>query len=168
MKPVIECGREVEILEAVASGRWPDRTPDLQAHVSACAICADLADVAAAMAMERDEAWREGPPLPSGQLVWWRAQVRARAEAAALASRPMTIVQALGLVCAGAVALAFGSDAEWGIRTWMHWLGSTVPAAVSVPDGGTDVIALAVRGTLLAVGVWLVLAPVAVYLATEE
>ena len=40
----IECSRELEILDAVASGRWPNRADaELRAHASTCSICADVA-----------------------------------------------------------------------------------------------------------------------------
>ena len=43
----IECPRETDVLDAVASARWPHRVPrELADHVSACAICTDVVTVA--------------------------------------------------------------------------------------------------------------------------
>jgi len=91
----IECQRETEILDAVASGRWPDRAgEDLCAHTSSCAICSELAMVAA---IYRDDysAALEDVRVPSAGLVWWKSELRARREAVRVASRPITLVQGI-------------------------------------------------------------------------
>jgi len=54
---------------------------------------------------EREEAWREARLPTSGQ-VWWRASTRARAEAAATAARPITMLQGLAGACAAGVSAA--------------------------------------------------------------
>src|SRR5262249_61339232 len=57
---VSECPREHEVVDAVASGRWPAHIgQDLRSHVDTCAICADVAVVAAAMQADRDRAWND-------------------------------------------------------------------------------------------------------------
>jgi hypothetical protein len=97
----IECTREAEILDAVASGRWPDRAgAELQAHASTCAICADLAMISA---IYRDDysAALQDIRVPSAGLVWWKSELRARREAVRVASRPITLVQGI----AGASAI---------------------------------------------------------------
>ena len=39
----VDCGREDDVLDALTSGRWPDRADDeLRSHVATCAICADV------------------------------------------------------------------------------------------------------------------------------
>ena len=50
--------------------------------------------VADAIAAEASVARSEAAP-PSSAIVWWRAQMRARQEAAAAADRPITSVHAL-------------------------------------------------------------------------
>ena len=52
--------------------------------------------VADAIAREAALAGSEAQP-PSSAIVWWRAQLRARREAAALAEKPITVVHALAI-----------------------------------------------------------------------
>src|SRR5688572_12188585 len=92
-----ECVREQDVLDAVAAGRWPDRCDDeLRQHIAGCPPCHDAATVAAALSEERDVAWRENA-VPPSSVVWWRAQIRAREEAAAAAARPIAIAQAVAV-----------------------------------------------------------------------
>ena len=51
-----------------------------------------------AIAAEASSARREAAP-PSSAIVWWRAQMRARHEAARAAERPLTIVHAVAIAC---------------------------------------------------------------------
>lgn len=163
--PHQDCPREADILDAVASQRWPDRLDDgLRMHVAECAGCADLGEVSWAIVTELESARAETAAMPPAALVWWRAQARARAEAARQAARPIAVMQALGLAGAAAlVSLLIGGIAVW-VWTRAEWL-QALPAADPV---ALDAMGFAIRGTLLAVGFWLVLAPVAVYLAASE
>ena len=61
--------------------------------------------VAEAMAAEASVARTEAAP-PSAAIVWWRAQMRARREAAQLADKPIAIVHALAIACGGGLTLA--------------------------------------------------------------
>jgi len=93
------------VFEAVAFGRWSDRhDPELAAHAAACAICCDLVEVARALHDDREVACREAHP-PTAGMVWWRATIRARAEAAHTAMQPITVWQGIAGAClAGATA----------------------------------------------------------------
>ena len=51
-----------------------------------------------AIAAEAAAARREAAP-PSSAIVWWRAQMRARQEAAQAVERPLTIVHAVAIAC---------------------------------------------------------------------
>jgi hypothetical protein len=161
----LECSREIEVVDAIASRRWPDRADaELRAHVEACAICADVADVARALAEEHDVAFSDAAKLPPAELVWFRAQARARADATRQAARPIAIMQALGLAGAtGIISLLIGAVAYW---VWQrtNWL----TAMPSLDVIGLDSMGFAIRGVLLAVGLWLILAPVAVYLVASD
>lgn len=89
----IECEREQDVLDALAAQRWPARCgDDLRAHVGGCAICADLVAVARALLEDHDNAY-DHARVPASGLVWWRAQLRAREEAARAAGRPIAFVQ---------------------------------------------------------------------------
>jgi hypothetical protein len=163
----LECPREADVIDAIAAHRWPERADqELRAHVASCAICADVAEVAAAMSVEHEAASSE-VVLPPADLVWLRAQARARAAAAREAARPIAIMQALGLAsAAGVMSLAIGFVAYW---VWARsaWL-LAMPAIPAIDPGGLDSMGFAIRGTLLAIGLWLVLAPVAVYLVASD
>ena len=113
--PLVECPYEQDVMDAVATGRWPGRSPaELRDHVAGCGACADLLEVLPAIA----GAWEPGPAeaqVPSSAVVWWRAQIRAREEAAAVAAKPLTVVQAL----AGVIGLALGAAAFAALYPWM-------------------------------------------------
>jgi len=102
----VECRYESEVLDAVASGRWPDRLDaELREHASSCSICSEVAMVSAiyrdeyALAMDQVR-------LPSAGLVWWKSELRARREAVRVASRPITLVTGIAGTCSiGLLAL---------------------------------------------------------------
>ena len=107
----IECPREQDVLDAVTAGRWPRRCDeDLRSHVDACAICQDVAAIFAALSEERDRAELD-VAVPPSSIVWWRAQIRAREEATAAATRPMAIAQVLAVACLIAATLALAPRA---------------------------------------------------------
>ena len=164
MQP-LDCCREADVIDAVASQRWPDRADEeLRRHVASCVICADVAEVASALREDHDAVCDEAMHLPSADLIWLRSQARARAEATRQAARPIAIMQALGLAGATAViSLLIGAVAYWVWQRadWLTAFPSYEPVAM-------DTMGLAVRGVLLAVGLWLILAPVAVYLVASE
>jgi predicted anti-sigma-YlaC factor YlaD len=101
-----ECRREQDVLDAMAAGRWPDRCDaELSAHVASCAICGDVVAVARAFRDEHEAAWRNARVPPSGR-VWWRAEMRARQEAARKAAQPITFVQGIAGACAAGIVAA--------------------------------------------------------------
>lgn len=77
--------------------------------------------VAAAIAAEAALAHREATP-PSSAIVWWRAQLRARQEAARAAHRPITIVHGLAIACSAGLALSLLASAIAGVRGASGWL----------------------------------------------
>src|SRR5215472_15943597 len=84
------CDQEDAVLEAVGSGHWPDA--ELRAHAAACPICADVALVAEVLEAENE--WIEiEAPLPPAGLVWWKAQMRAKRDAAERAAAPIRLVE---------------------------------------------------------------------------
>ena len=164
----VDCAHEADVLAAVSMNRWPERVDrELREHVAACAICTDVVTVAAAFEAE-SEAVRALSRVPDSGIVWWRAQMRARQDAARVAVRPITIAQAVAF--AGAVGVAgalFGATASWfqhGVR-WMARLFASV-FAFRLPELPAWVVALATDHTLLLTGgiVAFLLAPVALYL----
>jgi hypothetical protein len=127
-----ECLREADVLDEIGAGRWPEHAPvALREHVASCPVCADLALVASGLQAEGAMARADiaSIPLPSAGQVWWRAELRARAEKARLAQRPIAAVQ---IVAAVVVLLAMGSGL-WalapGAWAWLSGTGSTAAAA---------------------------------------
>jgi len=147
-----ECVRENEIVEAVTSGRWPDACgSDLRNHVRACHICKEVAFVAGALLEEHDIALVEAR-VPSAGLVWWRAELRARREAAKAAERPLTLVHSL----AAASAIGVGAALVGGMIPYVRELFA---AFAGLPELGLLIGAFV---TLL------VVAPLALYFVFSD
>jgi hypothetical protein len=163
---VITCPHESELWEAVAAGRWPETASmDLRVHVASCAVCWDFAEVAMAVQADAADSRLAAAP-PSSAIVWWRAQMRARQEAARAADRPITIVQALAISAGVGITLAL-------LSLVVPWLRPFIASAVQSVEGFTTLPALGLTqqwGPVLAgaLFVTLVLAPVAVYLVFEK
>jgi hypothetical protein len=163
MTTMIECPRESDVLDALASARWPDRVDaELTQHVSSCAICQDVVAVAAAMREDHDATWREANVPSSGQM-WWRAEMRARQDAIRDASRPVTVAQAVAV----GLALSFAAVAGWfAWPTVQGFFAALFPSAASQQ---TSVLAsplmLPVAVAMLAL---LVVTPVALYFVLSE
>jgi hypothetical protein len=134
-----ECAREQDVLDAVATGRWPDRVDaDLRAHAAGCAVCRDTADISALFFADRDAAWQEAD-LPAASCVWWRAQLRARREAAEQAARPMVLVERAALAYAGIVLFGVGVLLGPWLRAWGRAAGRFVEGVALTQDGVTAV-----------------------------
>ena len=164
-----ECIREQEVVEAAATGRWPERVDeDLRAHVSACPICADVAEIAPLFVAERDAAWEEAD-LPPASAVFWRAQLRVRREAAEQAARPMLLVQRAALAYAGVALFGLGVLLGPWLRTSTHAL---IRLLQSLPkDDALVGIAMSTSSSVLpmvGVMVLLVVAPVVLYVALAD
>ena len=112
-----QCSREHEVMETVSCGRWPEHCPvELRAHISDCSICRDVLDVALALHQDRDSAYPHAH-VPSADLVWWRAELRARQEAMRTASRPITITETFGAAAGIGVAVALMKSAWPWLKT---------------------------------------------------
>ena len=166
----LQCPFEQELLDAVAARRWPDRAEAaLRSHVAGCAICADVAEVAAAFFEDRDCARAEAV-VPAASAVWWRAQIRAREEAARVALRPLLIVQVVATICAALGAIALAPTASTGIRAALAAIGGTEWLALPRDVSFSWLLGAAAYTTLplIAACLWVVVAPVVVYLALDE
>jgi hypothetical protein len=155
----LECLREPEVLDAIASARWPHRMPpELAEHVASCGICAEVAMVAAAIRDDQDAAWPEVSVPSSGQ-VWWRAEMRTRQEAIRQASRPIAIAQSVALV----FALTLAAGASWLAWTWGRDhlssldLASISGAARTSPLTVSFIVALCALAVVAPVALFLVL-----------
>jgi hypothetical protein len=166
----LQCDHEQDLLDALASRRWPDRTDlALRQHVSGCAICSDVAEIAAAFLDDREHALAAGT-VPSASAVWWRSQIRAREESARLAARPIAVVQAVSTACVAAVSIAAAPAASAWVRELIITFGAAAWWSAPRDLSLSWILGAAAYTTLplLAVGMWIVIAPVVVYLALDE
>jgi hypothetical protein len=165
----VECSREQDVLDTLAAQRWPERCDDeLRVHVSGCHICTDLAQVAMALLDDHESAHQDARLQPSG-IVWWRAQLRAREEAARAAARPIAFIQGVAASVAVwlivAIARAVPSSA---VLTMKESIAGLVPRmTLRIPDLAQAAGAVPISILLLA-GAWLLLAPLAIYFAVHD
>jgi len=165
----VECSREADVFEAVAFGRWPEHCADLVAHVSTCAMCADLVIVSRALQDDRESLCREAQ-LPAAGMVWWRATIRARADAARTATQPISVLQGIAGACivGGAAGLA---TVAWQSIHWVDRLGDL---AVRLASRRADIASASAFAAghglpiLLAIAAGLVLAPLALYITLAD
>jgi hypothetical protein len=166
-----ECSREADVVEAVSIG-WPARADaNLCAHVACCAVCADLVEVATALLEDRELARSEATVPPSG-VVWWRAQLRAREDAARTAAWPLAFIQGIAASVALwlVVSLLRAIPAADVVRMWAWTRRSIGTLSIPWPDLMNVVPApgWATAGLVCVLVAWLMLAPIAIYLAVGE
>ena len=140
-----DCMHEADVIKSAATGSWD---PELRDHIAACASCAEVFELASALHAD-DEHLQRDAKVPAAGLMWWRATIRARAEAARTAEKPITIVQGI----AGSCVVGFGC--ALGAYVWRSapWPALQVTAAEhAVP-------------LMLGLALCLLMAPVAVYVA---
>ena len=165
MDPARECLRESEVLEAVAL----DRLHLVREHLDACESCAEVATVARALRSELEAGCREAH-VPSAGAVWWRATIRARAEAARTVSQPITWAQGIAGACAVGLAVGFGGI---GWR-WLQTFTSAADFVVRLDARRDDIAAasgLVLQYALpltLGLAACLVIAPLALYFALSD
>ena len=125
------------------------RLRDCQCDKPGCPTCGPL--VALAEQIRREfEHTQSHARVPTPEIVWWRAQMRAREEAARTAARPIVFTQAL------AVAALIG--------LLVSVVGRLTLPAMTWPDlsleNGLPLVPIAIAGVC-----WLVVAPAALYFA---
>jgi anti-sigma factor RsiW len=91
--------------------------PDLGRHLSGCPHCAEIAAVVRAVRADHAAACRDAA-VPSAGLVWWRASIRARAEAARTAEQPISVAQAVAGAAIAAAGGALGAFLWHAVPTW--------------------------------------------------
>jgi hypothetical protein len=175
MRPT-DCARENDVLEALQTSAWPDCCPaELRAHVDTCRTCADLVAVVLPLIDEHRAAALHAP-IPTSGVVWWRAQMRARQEAAAAAMRPITIVQGIALACTAGLLAGAASLVSPAFRGALGWAVSAVEVLAragtpAIPDkSGTLSLLSSPLGiaVVLAFAMVVIVMPVAIYLAAGD
>lgn len=115
-----------------------------------CPVCGPLVGLAATVRDDFEQAAREAP-VPTAEIVWWRAQVRAREHAARTVVTPIVLAEGLGMAAAVGLLVAFAGRAALPSLAWL-----------SFGDGSRDLPLLAMG---LAAGCWAVVAPLLLYFA---
>lgn len=140
------CPREDELLDALGRGFVG---AELETHVAACTSCSELRIVAHALLDDRAHAMTEAP-VPSAGTMWWRMRVRQRQEAEARARQSLLIGQAVTLTIAFALVIAFfGTDLAVTLRHLIATIRLSTPL-------------------LLALATWILLAPIAGWVAIRQ
>jgi len=164
---VTECPREGDAFEAVAFGRWPAHvTRELLAHVAGCPICRDVVDVAAPLQDDRRLLMRAIDP-PGAGIVWWRATIRARAEAAHTAMQPITVLQGVAGACVAGATAALATTA-WRSADAAARLGDLFSYFAFQRGGFAGFGFEHALVVLVGVVACLVLAPVALYITLAD
>ena len=140
--------------------------------VEGCPSCAEIAAIAQAFSDDRN-ALMQSAQVPSSAIVWWRAQMRSRREAAETAAQPMTWAQGLALACAaGILVAAIGFFGPTFLKA-LEWATGVSIAAPSLPlpslglpeDAMTNPIVVAMVATL---GLCAIVVPVVLYFTFRE
>jgi hypothetical protein len=118
--------------------------------------------VAEAIAAEAALARSEAAP-PSSAIVWWRAQMRARQEAAAAADRPISIVHGLAIACGVGLALSLIGTTLAGVRGSAGWL-TEVYTSLSAAVASVDLTSRWVMLPMTAMLASIVIASIAAYI----
>ncbi len=123
------CEKEQRVLECLLGGSWPGPAGEsLPEHTVTCPVCSDLV-----LAVEhlREESRRAvtAAALPEAGLVWWKAQLRLKRDAADRATQPIAMVERLALACASlsSAGVVFWKWPE--ISAWVNRLGDIASRA---------------------------------------
>ena len=117
---------------------------------ASCRECTEAAALAQLVREEFEQTARQAR-VPTPEIVWWRAQMRARQEAARAAARPILFTQALALAALIGLLISVTGRLTLPAFSWT----AMAPIPWDLP----------VLPIAIAAACWLVLAPLAVYLA---
>ena len=140
--------------------------------VEGCPSCTEIAAVAQAFSDDRNALLRDAQ-VPSSAIVWWRAQMRSRREAAEAAAQPITWAQGLAVACAvGVLVAAVGFFAPTFMKALEWMMGTSLPApsfsmpAMPIPEEPlTNPIVVAIVAALALSAIVL---PVVLYFTFRE
>lgn len=157
------CEHEARLVRAMRDGRL---TPDLEAHVSACADCREMAEVVGAMTGLAVETMRlaERRRMPEASQLWWKGQLARRWEAEARAVAPLDRMQRIeagagvlaALVLLGSFVSTLGARADTATRDLLPALAGLVSGSALAWGAlivlGTATVSLLMVRRLLADG----------------
>lgn len=165
---ICECDREQDVLDAIATYRWPARTDEeLRLHVAGCEICADLVEVVRPLLDEQEQASGDAR-VPPASIVWWRAQIRAREEAARAATWPLTIAHGAAVATVLAVAVGLVMTGWPQLDGWRQSLRSFASYVPSIEMPLPGFLVQHSLGIAVVAATCLVLAPLMVYFVVSD
>ena len=125
------------------------RLRDCQCDKPGCPTCGPLVALAEQIRREFEHTQSQAR-VPTPEIVWWRAQMRAREEAARTAARPIVFTQALAVAALIGLLVSVVGRLTLPAMTW---------ADLSL-ENGLPLVPIAIAGVC-----WLVVAPAALYFA---
>lgn len=141
-----------------------------EGFVEGCTSCMELAAIERAFAEDRDALIQQAH-VPSSAIVWWRAQMQSRRDAARVATEPITFVQGLAIACfLGVLVAAIGFFSPVFSRA-AAWLRGASLLDASLPTIALPIELLAspiVIAAVAAIGISLIILPVALYFTFNE
>jgi hypothetical protein len=161
------CSREHEIVRMLKDGHWPEGCePELRSHIVGCAHCREFIFVTQVLQKARNESVQESP-AGSASLLWWRAQMRKRNEAAARINRPITIAQTFAWSITVLVAFVFlASQYNHGLHWSAWWSDVNLSRGFHLLSNGSSDWHLMLL--IPSLGLLFLLSGVVVYLASEK
>jgi hypothetical protein len=117
---------------------------------------------AEAIAAEASLARREAAP-PSSAIVWWRAQMRARQEAAKAVERPLTIVHGVAIACGVGLLLSVAGSVTGGVKGSSAWLTGIYQSVATGPLATIDFTSRWITLPMTAMLISALVASIAVY-----
>jgi hypothetical protein len=164
-----ECLRAADVLAAMTAGPEPGLSnEELRLHADTCESCREMVTVVSALRGERDRV-RRSTTVPSAGLVWWRAQLRQRQQAALKATAPVTVVHVAAIVAAVVLAVVLATSVAPLVG--MPSLSGFMPSTASFVEASrslTTEFPLLPYGVMLGATAWLILGPVALYFAFRK
>ena len=154
---IVDCPREHEVVRVVLMKHWPDGCDDeMRRHVGTCGCCQEVVTVAAMLGAQGREDIQHARVPAAGQ-VWWRAAVRAHAEATRTVVQPMIWLQGIAGACALGLAITL--------------VGLAWPALRDLGGQAGTLAATAAQQSLLvmiALAAFLLLTPLLLYVALSD
>ncbi len=126
------------------------RLRDCQCDKRECPQCGPLVALAEQIRCEFAETQQQAR-VPTAEIVWWRAQMRAREEAARTAARPIFFTQAVAIAALIGLLVSIVGRLTVPALSW---------AAFPAMPTGLPLLAIAIAAVC-----WLIIAPAALYFA---
>jgi hypothetical protein len=140
------CERGTEVADALRTDAW---TPELDAHLRACAVCAETRLVAGSL-LRSAAALRAEIEPPAAGPVWRQAQARRQEMALRRATRPLIFMRVVSIIC----VIAF---AAWFLRSFWRFADLGLIGGWGAMTAQTAASGAAIAIACIAAGAWYLL-----------